>query len=70
MITHLQSIDEVNNGEPNLHSSKCLHGIVFHLPFNSKGKGKGKGKVVPVFNQLSTTPFRRMGEWTYRPMFS
>jgi hypothetical protein len=24
-----------------------------------------KGKVVPVFNQLNTTPKRRVGEWIY-----
>jgi hypothetical protein len=29
-------------------------------------KNKSKGKVVPVVNQLRTTPWRRMGEWMYR----
>jgi hypothetical protein len=32
---------------------------------------KVKGKVVPVFNYFSsTTPWRRMGEWMYRSIFS
>jgi hypothetical protein len=26
---------------------------------------QARGKVVPVVNQLSTTPWRRMGEWRY-----
>jgi hypothetical protein len=26
---------------------------------------KGRSKVVPVLNELSTTPWRRVGEWTY-----
>jgi hypothetical protein len=30
----------------------------------------GEGKVVPVLNQLSTTPWRRVGEWMYRSTFS
>jgi hypothetical protein len=29
-----------------------------------------KGKVVPLLNQLSTTPWRRMGEWMFRFTFS
>jgi hypothetical protein len=29
-----------------------------------------KDKVVPVLNQLSTTPCRPMGEWMYRSTFS
>jgi hypothetical protein len=29
-----------------------------------------KGKVVPVLNELSTTPSRRMGEWMCRSTFS
>jgi hypothetical protein len=33
-------------------------------------KSKGKGKVVPVPNELSTRPWRRMGEWMYRFTFS
>jgi hypothetical protein len=28
-----------------------------------------KGKVVPVLNYLSSTPWRRMGEWVYRSKF-
>jgi hypothetical protein len=31
---------------------------------------KVKGKVVPVLNELSTTPRRRMGEWMYRSKVS
>jgi hypothetical protein len=30
----------------------------------------GNSKVVPVLNQLSTAPWRRMGEWMYRSTFS
>jgi hypothetical protein len=29
-----------------------------------------KGKVVPVLNEISTTPWRRLGEWMYRSTFS
>jgi hypothetical protein len=29
-----------------------------------------RGAVVPVLNELSTTPWRRVGEWTYRCTFS
>jgi hypothetical protein len=29
-----------------------------------------KGKVVPVLNKLSTTPWRRMGEWMHGSTFS
>jgi hypothetical protein len=32
--------------------------------------GGNKVKVVPVLDQLSTTPWRRMGEWMYRSAFS
>jgi hypothetical protein len=28
------------------------------------------GKVVPVLSELSTTSWRRMGEWRYRATFS
>jgi hypothetical protein len=30
---------------------------------------ESKGKVVLVLNELSTTPWRRMGEWMYRSTF-
>jgi hypothetical protein len=31
---------------------------------------QGKGEVSPVLNELSTTPWRRIGEWMYRSTFS
>jgi hypothetical protein len=40
------------------------------LPYLKNFKVKVKGKVVPEFNQLSTTPRMRMGEWMYRSTFS
>jgi hypothetical protein len=29
----------------------------------------GKGEVVPVLSKFGTTPWRRMGEWMYRPIY-
>jgi hypothetical protein len=37
-------------------SSPVLHGV--------------KGEVVPVLNQLCTMPWRRMGVWEYRSIYS
>jgi hypothetical protein len=31
-------------------------------------KSKGQGKIVPEL-KYSTTPLRRMGDWTYKSMF-
>jgi hypothetical protein len=37
----------------------------------SRSRAKLRSKiVVPVLNQLSTTPLRRMEEWIYRSVFS
>jgi hypothetical protein len=37
--------------------------------FSMLGLVKVKDKVVPLLNSLSTTPWRRMGEWIYNPRF-
>jgi hypothetical protein len=42
----------------------------FHSPLLWKTGHWLWGKVVPVLNYLSTTPWRRMGEWMYRSTFS
>jgi hypothetical protein len=41
-----------------------------HLFHSGSHEAIKKGKVVPVLNYLSTTPWRRMGEWLYKSTFS
>jgi hypothetical protein len=58
-------------------SAKTVEGFIWDawkIPFMALRKLDfilaSKNKVVPVLNKLSTTPWRRMGEWMYRSTFS
>jgi hypothetical protein len=46
----------------NLHMFKNI----YYLYLCSEGE---EGEVVPLLNELFTTPWRRMGEWMYRSIF-
>jgi hypothetical protein len=45
--------------------------ICIYISYLNDNRKVGEGKVVPVFNyMLSTTPFRRTGEWRYSSIYS